>query len=254
MESENMIDIDQLKEYAKIKRYNLGQAEKDYYQEIILFILYGEISNKLIFKGGTALTKCYGLNRFSEDLDFNVEEEKPFNKIIKKGMEKFYIEIIDEEKKHKDSIDITYWIKGPLYNGNKNSLCKISLDFSFREKTNHKITKQLGLHIEEIPIFNITAMSENEILAEKIRAIITRNKARDAYDTYNLILKGVKTTKEEINNKLKKHNKKISKSELENALNKKEKIWESELKPITQSFLEFNEMKNIILKWNNELI
>lgn len=48
----------------------MGQAEKDYFQEIILFILYREFGRELVFKGGTALTKCYGFDRFSEDLDF----------------------------------------------------------------------------------------------------------------------------------------------------------------------------------------
>jgi len=243
-----MIDKEKLKQYAKIKGYNLGQAEKDYYQEIILFILYNEIGNDLVFKGGTALTKCYGLNRFSEDLDFNAEE-KNFNEIIKKGLKNFYIEFESEEKKHTSSIDLTYWIKGPLYTGNKNSLCKISLDFSLREVTQQKNIKQIGLHIEEIPMFNVIVMHEEEILAEKIRAIMTRNKARDLYDAHNLVLKGIKTTIKQINEKLKTHNKKFTIKEFQEAINKKEKIWETELKPITKAFPKFTDAKNNLLQW-----
>ena len=52
--------------------------EKDY---ILSWVLAGiatnkELQNGLIFKGGTALKKCYfGNYRFSEDLDFTAKEE-----------------------------------------------------------------------------------------------------------------------------------------------------------------------------------
>ena len=65
-----MISKDELKEYAKVKDFNLGQAEKNYFQHLILFGLYKEFGKELVFKGGSALTLCYGYNRFSEDLDF----------------------------------------------------------------------------------------------------------------------------------------------------------------------------------------
>jgi predicted nucleotidyltransferase component of viral defense system len=52
-------------------------VEKDYFVTIFL----QEISKRqpnIIFKGGTSLSKCYHLiNRFSEDIDLNIECEKP---------------------------------------------------------------------------------------------------------------------------------------------------------------------------------
>jgi len=54
--------------------------ERDY---ILSWILAGvavneKLQNKLIFKGGTALKKCYfGDYRFSEDLDFTAKEGIP---------------------------------------------------------------------------------------------------------------------------------------------------------------------------------
>ncbi len=65
-----MISRKELQEYAQIKKLNLGQAEKEYFQNIVLFILYEQFGKELVFKGGTALSKAYGLERFSEDLDF----------------------------------------------------------------------------------------------------------------------------------------------------------------------------------------
>ena len=35
-------------------------------------------SNSFILKGGTALAKCYNLNRFSEDIDLDISQSKYF--------------------------------------------------------------------------------------------------------------------------------------------------------------------------------
>ena len=65
--------------------------EKDY---ILSWVLAGIASNvklqdKLIFKGGTALKKCYfGNYRFSEDLDFTAKEEIARGELLEKEIEK----------------------------------------------------------------------------------------------------------------------------------------------------------------------
>ena len=46
------------------------QLERDYLLTLLLSEIYRVFSTDLIFKGGTALKYFYGLNRFSEDLDF----------------------------------------------------------------------------------------------------------------------------------------------------------------------------------------
>jgi predicted nucleotidyltransferase component of viral defense system len=44
--------------------------EKDYYITEILRIVVGELGEKVVFKGGTSLSKGWGLiTRFSEDVD-----------------------------------------------------------------------------------------------------------------------------------------------------------------------------------------
>ena len=55
--------------------FNLYQKEKDYLQHIILSRIYSRINSQLVFKGGTSLQKCMGLNRFSEDLDFTASKD-----------------------------------------------------------------------------------------------------------------------------------------------------------------------------------
>ncbi len=240
MEGEILIDKKKLEEYARKKNYNLGQAEKDYYQEILLFILYKHFGKTLIFKGGTALTKCFGLNRFSEDLDFVALEEKEFSKIINTGLKEFYIEFEFEQKNHKESIDLTYWIKGPLYNDQKNSLCKILLDISLRDKNIlETVTKQIGFLIDEIPVFGVVVLSEEEILLEKIRTILQRNKARDLYDLYYLSLRKILINRNNIEIKT---GKKFDFKEFVLKLEEKKKIWDSELRPLVKSYPSFDEV------------
>lgn len=86
-----MITKEELRDYAKIRNLNLGQAEKDYFQNIILFIIYLEYSKSIIFKGGTAISKCYNSNRFSEDLDFTCENNFNAN-IIERGLKRFRVD------------------------------------------------------------------------------------------------------------------------------------------------------------------
>jgi predicted nucleotidyltransferase component of viral defense system len=242
-----MISIERLREYAKLKSFNLGQAQIDYYQEIILFILSREFGNELLFKGGTALTKCFGFDRFSEDLDFNLSIDINVEKIISRGLKNFYIEFEALEKNYKNSKNLIYRLKGPLYNGNRNSLCKISLDFSLREKNVlDGIISRIGLHIDEIPSFDIIVMAKEEIFAEKIRAIYTRNKARDLYDLYFLIKTKVKPDKKLINTKLELYSLNFEVETFKEMINNKETIWESEMENLTKTYPDFKELKKEI--------
>jgi hypothetical protein len=242
-----MISKKKLIEYAKKKNYNLGQAEIDYYQEIILFILYQEFGKEVVFKGGTALTKCYGFDRFSEDLDFTTTKGD-FEKIISVGLKKYYIEFTVEKKEMNDSINITYKIKGPLYSGQPNTTCKIDLDFSTREEvlieTN---TKRIGIYVDDIPSFDVVVMSEEEIFSEKIRAIITRNKARDLYDIYYLIKRNTPINIALINKKLSIYNLAYTYNLLKEAVESKKGIWEKELRHLVKRFPEYSEVKKTLL-------
>ncbi len=65
-----MMSRKNLESMQSVLGYNLGQVESDYLQHILLLFLSRRAGNWLVIKGGTALQKAYGLNRFSDDLDF----------------------------------------------------------------------------------------------------------------------------------------------------------------------------------------
>lgn len=56
----------------KVLNYPLHDAEKDYFLTLAMKLIYeSNLSNNLVFKGGTSIYHCYLEQlRFSEDLDF----------------------------------------------------------------------------------------------------------------------------------------------------------------------------------------
>ena len=70
--------------------------EKDYYVTLFLKRI-NELQPNLIFKGGTSLSKCYKLiNRFSEDIDLNIETEAKPTEGQRKNLKANIVSVIDE--------------------------------------------------------------------------------------------------------------------------------------------------------------
>ncbi len=243
-----MIIRRELEEYSKLRGIkNIGQAEIDYFQTILLFIIYQNFGNEIIFKGGTALSKCFGLNRFSEDLDFVCKKEFDF-KIIEEGLKRFKIDFKIEKESFERSKSYILRIKGPLFNGNKNSLCRLILDFSFREEVILKpLIKSIGRFLEEIPSFDVYVMSREEIFAEKIRAILTRNKSRDLYDLHFLLESGINSDMDLINKKLKYYKIKFNEKDFIKAIKNKKEIWKPELSGLIENIPDFNKVLHKII-------
>jgi len=244
-----MITRDELLEYSKKRNLrNIGHAEKDYIQNVLLYIIYQSNGNSLVFKGGTALSKCYGLNRFSEDLDFTASDKFNIDK-LSEGLNRFMIEHEIEKEEKFGNLTVIIRIKGPLYNGNRNSLCKILLDISYREKVVIKSNRvSIGRFMEEIPIFDVMVMDKKEILAEKVRASMTRDKARDVYDLLFLLESGEKLDKIIINEKLNYYKKKFGFDSFIKSLKSKKDIWESEMSGLMIEIPKFDEVVAKITK------
>ncbi|MCD6247046.1 MAG: nucleotidyl transferase AbiEii/AbiGii toxin family protein [Candidatus Diapherotrites archaeon] len=243
-----MISRAELSEYAKLRGLTLAQAEKDYFQNLILFAIYRTHGNALVFKGGTALAKCYGSRRFSEDLDFTAISEFKVER-IKKMLQRFALGFETKEKGFEKSIKIGFRIKGPLYTGSLMSLCRVIIDVSLREEVLLRpMVKTLGRFMEEIPEFDVYVMDEREILAEKIRAVMGRNKARDAYDVWFLLKEGIKIDEKLVEKKLAYYGLKWDKKEFREMLESKKKIWKSEMQPLVRELPEFKEILGLILK------
>lgn len=81
-----MIPHSQLRSMARKTGLTLYQQEKDYLLRLFLYNYYKKFEDA-VFKGGTCLKYLYGLNRFSEDLDFNLPiKPETFQKQVKKTL------------------------------------------------------------------------------------------------------------------------------------------------------------------------
>ncbi len=198
-----MITSQVMKKIATDANLPLDMIEKDY---VLGWMLYGisqsSIANKIIFKGGTALSKIYfPMNwRLSEDLDFSV---------IKKNQnwEEFILEIKENLPKivsSKSDIPIK-GSKGPFTNeGYLQSRLqyrgpidggRIKIEITSEEEEvgpTHMISIPKIPEEYDYPDFQINAYTLENIFAEKLRSIIQRGKIRDYYDVWRLLNKGEK--------------------------------------------------------------
>lgn len=245
-----MLNKEELKDISRATRLKLHQQEKHYIQTIVLNSIYSSLSNELVFKGGTALFFCFGLNRFSEDLDFTMQKEINIEKLkerIKKDLELWGIKNkISEVKENKISVSFKIGAEGPLYS-KEIERCFVNIEISKREEVENFEVKEIKTIYPDIFPFTICIMKKEEVLAEKIRTILTRNYVRDLYDFYFLIKQNTRVDFELVNKKLFYYNKKFDKHEFLKKIDEMEEIWESELKPfIIGNFPQFLEVKKTI--------
>lgn len=175
---------------------------REYVQIKFLDIFFRIIKPKTIFfKGGTALRLLYGSDRFSEDLDFTVPSKKNPFELAKQTVFKLKSEIADISIKPIKTLTGAS-AKITLRGFSPNQPLTIKLDFSLRE---HVLMPQVAAIRSGTPVAGISlvdAVSKEEILAEKIRAIVNRKKGRDLYDLWYLLHTGTIIDRDLIEKKL----------------------------------------------------
>jgi len=274
------------KEIIQIARNNnvpKKTIEKDWVLGHYLNTLFSfeSLRKNLIFKGGTCIKKCFIENyRFSEDLDFTLEDEN-FNinkKLIKKinkvandiSGAMFHLEYLNNTQS--EDIDQGYEIKikfwGADHHPNQRPLpfsrwqTSIKLDISFSEKLKMKPEIKTIIHPysdSDLITNKVYTYNLNEIIAEKIRSLIQRNRPRDIYDTW-YFSKTVSTDnysiiKEILLNKAK--DKDIKITNINQFVNdekkrKNQRAWESSLNhqisdgELPEFEIAYNEVKNFV--------
>lgn len=244
-----MLSRRELESAAELKHLTVQNAEKAYFQDLVLFSLYGLVGRELVFKGGTCLYKMHQLNRFSEDLDFSMSRDFDVDRVVKKSVFRLGQFGSDARlkycEKYENEINYGLLFKGPLYDGRKESMCFLSLNISRRQKCELEPKRQLFVSdFGDIPARDVFLMDVKEMLAEKVAAVHFREKARDVYDVWFLLCKKRAEFDEGlINKKLKSGRIKFSASTFFAALEKKKKSWKTDLSPlIIGSLPEFQDV------------
>ena len=215
--------------------------------QYVFLLAISKYSDLFVFKGGTCLRICYDLERASEDLDFStLLDAKKIKKIAKECFKNFDLLNIDfevfSEKEFKGNLRIEARFNGPLFNGSKSSTNTLKIDFN-KSKTKNKEAKAIPKIFSDIPVFTIIALSEKEILAEKIRALINRSQARDLYDVWMLL-----QTNTEIDAKLLKQKLKEEKSNINKLRIPAKEAYEIELKNLLKNLPPYEQVKQQVEK------
>ncbi|MBE3137120.1 MAG: nucleotidyl transferase AbiEii/AbiGii toxin family protein, partial [Thermoplasmata archaeon] len=189
-----MITAEEIIRLAKVNRLKPYQQEKHYLQTATLTGVYAALVDELVFKGGTALFFFYGLDRFSEDLDFTRFKQYDQAKLKTTLSDVLtVIHIIHEMKTKKSLTGKTVKVKaqGPLYKG---PLSESIISIEISERNDVVFPPDIK---EIVPIYNdlrpftVPVMKKEEILAEKVRAMMIRGRARDLYDISFLLKKEI---------------------------------------------------------------
>lgn len=200
-------------------------AMKEIIQEIVICGLSrGGFFNEASFYGGTALRIFYGLNRFSEDLDFALlKPNKDFDlskyfPFIKKEVQAYGLNLsITEKEKTKDSNIMSAFLKGDtkehilMFFPNENMQNTTSLKnikIKFEVDINPPSGAKYDLKYKLLPSpHQVRIYDESSLFAGKIHAILCRNwnyrtKGRDLYDYIFYLSKNISVNIELIREKL----------------------------------------------------
>jgi len=248
-----MITKKELIEITKKSELNLYQQEKEYLLKLFLYIYYTKFEDA-VFKGGTAIRFAKNLNRFSEDLDFNITiSPKEFQKqveLVLKEIKEIDIKTIFLKKElFEESFSCEIAFQGPLYNGTNQTRNKFRIDAGTRIGTLNKPVWRVieSEYPETKERFAVKIMDIKEILCEKVISMFQRNKGRDIYDTWFLLSAGVELDKNLLKKKLKKEklNKKDFTTEIE---------YNRDLKYLVPRIIPYSQVKKEVLSHIKDVI
>jgi predicted nucleotidyltransferase component of viral defense system len=242
-----MLTRSQIQRSAQRNRIGMQAQERDYMQHLILWLLYSQ-SQKLVFKGGTALRMVYGGNRYSEDLGFNGRDEGPALRVLWRGiaarLEDFGVvaELRNEwESEVGYSADVSF--RGPLYDGRDHSKGKVRIDVNRRPEEVETRRDLIASPYDDVRPFVVTVLTVEHLVAEKMRALLMRAKPRDLYDLWLLLRQGVRPNSTLIKRKLAAHDREWSTEALEEALDRVQANWERDLRHLLPQFVPYEIVK-----------
>jgi len=241
-----MIDDIELRELSVETGVPVGTIEKDLAITCALYAISGsELRDHLVFKGGTAIKKVYYPEaRFSEDLDFTavklLEEEaetwlESLNNVDVNSIK--FTEIYEDGHTRRGR---RYRLP---YTGPLNHRDSIRLDLSFRDDIiQSPQERQVRSGFSEDLHSSVKVLGFKELMAEKLRAAMTRENPRDYYDLWaHLPNTDVESLRELVGRKcaLAEYDFNPSRIFDEGVLARIKSAWRTQLQHLTLDYVEF---------------
>ncbi len=194
-----MITQDAIKKLAiQYRTSEFPNIVREYFQHLFLSQLYRlEKADNLLFKGGTALRVIYGSPRFSEDLDFSIFRVEQY--IQKKFIEDLFATVLAEIENTGIKVEL-----GPKpgrtaegYYGDATfhiyDYQPISVSINISARNGRDIKGEIDSVANDfVSTYNVFHLPQEVLVDEKIfDALLRRGKARDFYDLYFIMRKGL---------------------------------------------------------------
>ena len=171
---------------------------REYFQNVFLEQLYKlPGSERLQFKGGTALRIVYGSPRFSEDLDFSLFGFAPHE--AKQIVENLFVHVLANIEKL--DIHVELGEKSDKTSGGYFGVATfrildyqpIGMEINISNRNGREVRGEIdSIANDFIPTYNVIHLPKQELVEEKIfGALLERKKARDFYDLYWMMRKGM---------------------------------------------------------------
>lgn len=198
-----------LKDYPSETTEDKKKALREAIQQLILLGLSkGGFFNKGTLFGGTALRLFYGLDRYSEDLDFSLLEKDSrffffdYYDVLKEQFKTYGLSLEIESKMPEGDHHVrSALVKGNLkelinqaygqdVNINKNEVIRIKLDVDINPQKNANVVTKMGLYPTPytMKVYDLASLFACKINAILSRSYIVNVKGRDLYD-YLFLLK-----------------------------------------------------------------
>ena len=182
-----MLSRDNLEKFTKRGQTSVPNVVREYCQHLFLSFLYQNPgSEKLLFKGGTALRIILKSPRFSEDLDFTGIEitHKEIEELLTNALaniEKTGMVVHVEE-----STKTTGGYLGIAVFEAYDMKINLQMEVSLRRGKRVKTTRALIVN-DYIPAYTLVHLGLEDIIIGKLEALVDRHKPRDFYDYFFLL-------------------------------------------------------------------
>ncbi len=227
-------------------KFNKGKLTKDYFATLLLYLI--KDIKGIYFKGGTALNKLFLHHaRLSEDLDFTLTREvsdvrKEIIEIINKSG---LFEKITEDKNVESFLRIVVEYKG--FDGEKDN---IFIDLNKRatllqKPEEHKLSH---FYFPFIPEFSVKTLAKDEMIAEKLKATIARNKPRDHFDIYMVLKNNIPINLELAKKKCKEAGEEFSIVKMFNKAQTLKNRWDKDMSFLISEEITFQEVMKFLAK------
>jgi len=231
----SLMEESRLRSLADRHHIPMGILEKDYALTHLLSITaaFPKI-NSLVFKGGTSLKKMHFESfRFSEDLDFTclADVSEDFGDFIKANMGGLDAQFTEIAGKRRNE-SLMFKIKYVQFNGRTTS---VKVDLSLRKDVLAATSTKPVLHFYDTFTnpFEIPTMSLEEIMAEKVRAVLYAKHPRHLHDLSFLDDRGVRLDPDMVRSKVRSaYGDGFDMDRFEGGVCEKGEFWERDLRPL----------------------